>query len=117
MIFIQDLVSEPSSQHFIATNDSKLEVKVRLDLDGEPEFKNLLSLASAGEKPLAVDTEEIDKVQALETPKRDLKTVGTPDRKSTPSKQSRAQSRSQSRKCMKCLFSGISFFPLLGIFC
>lgn len=39
-----------------------MEVKVRLDNTNQPEFKNLMSLASSGEQPLAVDTEEVDRV-------------------------------------------------------
>lgn len=93
------MLPEFSSQYFIATNDNKLEVKVRLDENGEPQFKNLLNLASSGDNPLTVDTEEIDKLQAPETPKREPKPIATPERKS-PSK----SSRSQSRKCKKSVF-------------
>ena len=39
-------------------DESKLEVQVRLNENNEPEFKNLLSLASSGRKPLSCDTVE-----------------------------------------------------------
>ena len=39
-----------------------MDVKVRLNHANQPEFKNLIDLASTGENPLAVDTEEIDRI-------------------------------------------------------
>jgi len=58
-----ELDSRPKSSHqFINTVESTMEVKVRLDNTNQPEFKNLMSLASSGEQPLAVDTEEVDRV-------------------------------------------------------
>jgi len=51
-----------SSHQFISTTDSKVDVKVRLNHANQPEFKNLIDLASTGENPLAVDTEEIDRI-------------------------------------------------------
>lgn len=39
-----------------------MEVKIRLDNTNQPEFKNLMLLASSGEQPLAVDTEEVDRL-------------------------------------------------------
>lgn len=52
--------SSSTSKQYISTTDSKLNVKVRLDKNKQPEFKNLISLASTGEKPLPVDTEETE---------------------------------------------------------
>ena len=56
-----------SSHQFISTSDSKLEVQVRLDEHKQPQFNNLLALASAGTKPLAVDTVENDEDPASAT--------------------------------------------------
>jgi len=62
MSLFKDVEEHQSSHHFISTIDSQVEVKVRLDQTNQPEFKSLMSLASSGEKPLAVDTEEVDRV-------------------------------------------------------
>lgn len=51
-----------SNDHFISATDSKIDVKVRVDKNNNPEFKNLLSLASSGAKPLPVDTEETEEI-------------------------------------------------------
>lgn len=59
--FHQNLATK-SSHQFINTVESTMEVKVRLDNTNQPEFKNLMSLASSGEQPLAVDTEEVDRI-------------------------------------------------------
>lgn len=84
-----------------------MEVKVRLDNTNQPEFKNLMSLASSGEQPLTVDTEEVDRVN------RDTETAGGGGGGGSRSKQSgggkggqNSPSRNNSRQTdsRKCKF-------------
>ena len=58
--------------------ESTLEVQVQLDENKQPQFKNLMSLASTGPKPLAIDTEE---------PEEPPKVSNTPDGKSSSKEQ------------------------------
>ena len=56
-----------SSNQFISTSDSRLEVRVPLDEHKQLQLNNLLALASAGKKQLAVDTDESDEDPASVT--------------------------------------------------
>ena len=79
--------SNTSSNNFISSTDSKLEVKVRLDKNKQPAFKNLLSLASSGAKPLPVDTEELEVSPEVSTKQQDVS--------SSKSKSKRRKSKDQ----------------------
>ena len=92
-----------------------MEVKVRLDNTNQPEFKNLMSLASSGEHPLTVDTEEVDRIS--NDGKKDSTnnnnnenrsgggTTSTSNSNSKHKSSTRSNSRqTDSRKCKFCFY-------------